>query len=58
MEPDAPSRPRKQQEGELSNPKYFHKWVGGNFRLDSIQAAGLIVKMKYLEGWGEGRRQG
>ena len=39
------------------NPKYFHKWVGGNFRLDSIQAAGLIVKMKYLEGWHEKRRQ-
>ncbi|MFA5865560.1 MAG: DegT/DnrJ/EryC1/StrS family aminotransferase [Phycisphaerae bacterium] len=39
-----------------SKPKYFHKFVGGNFRLDSIQAAGLLVKLKYLNGWSEKRR--
>jgi dTDP-4-amino-4,6-dideoxygalactose transaminase len=39
-----------------SKPKYFHKWVGGNFRLDTIQAAGLLIKLKHLQNWHEGRR--
>jgi dTDP-4-amino-4,6-dideoxygalactose transaminase len=34
----------------------FHRWVGGNFRLDTLQAATLIVKMRYLESWHIGRR--
>jgi dTDP-4-amino-4,6-dideoxygalactose transaminase len=39
------------------NPRYFYKMIGGNFRLDSIQAAVLLVKLGYLEQWNEKRRQ-
>jgi dTDP-4-amino-4,6-dideoxygalactose transaminase len=34
-----------------SQPKYFHKAIGVNSRLDTIQAAILLVKFKYLEKW-------
>lgn len=38
-----------------AKPKYDHHLVGGNFRLDALQAAVLLAKLKYVDGWSAGR---
>ncbi len=40
-----------------SQPKYIHKWIGMNSRLDSMQAAILLVKFRHLEQWTQERQR-
>ena len=39
------------------NPRYHYRYIGGNFRLDAVQAAALLVKLGHLENWSKARQE-
>jgi len=55
-DPDLADKVRKMRV-HGGHPKYYHKMIGGNFRLDSIQAGVVGVKLKYLDKWTAKRQE-
>jgi dTDP-4-amino-4,6-dideoxygalactose transaminase len=57
LDPELAARLRSMRtHGSHPNEKYRHIHVGGNFRLDAVQAAVITVKLRHLEAWSDARR--
>ncbi len=57
MNDDERAEKLRQLRAHGSKPKYFHKLIGGNFRLDALQAAVVTVKLRHLDDWSSARQK-